>query len=283
MNTIRIFVLFSTAAIVSLMASKQWVKLFAVEKDELSIERYAPKTKEVKVKIENVLYNKVESVGSIVGAFKPQNKLTNDDMIYLRFKNTAVSVGDRFLIYKNRGGVKDPNKIFGTTGQSAEFRGAVQITSVLPDSVTGKIYDAGFDIEVGDELMPWRDLNVTIAPQEPTSDIRGRVMSSASGVEMIGAFDFAYLNMGAKNGLKVNDRLYAFVTGDGSRELTKGLPEVNIAELVVVDVQDNFSTAYVLSAVDRVEAGTAIKTAIPAVKYLNSAAEGSSGSEPQNQ
>ena len=58
------------------------------------------------------------------------------------------------------------------------------------------------------------------------------------------------------------------MTADGNKEVTKGMPEVNIAELVVVNLDENFSTAYVLSANDRVERGNSFKTAISLVKFL---------------
>lgn len=283
MKTFKTFSIFVLAVAASFVFSKQFVRISAADKDDFTIQRFDTHDKTPMIKIENLLLDKYDPVGKIVGAFKPQNKLTNDDVIYLSFTSGAVSVGDRFLIYKDRGSVKEPGKIFSSVGHNIEYKGAVQITSVLPESTVGKIFDASLDIEVGDSLAPFKDLTMKLTAQDPVADVKGRVMGSPKGLELIGAFEFAYVNLGSRDGVRMGDRLYAYMTGDGNREITKGLPEVNMAELVIVDLQEKFSTAYVLSAVDRVETGTAVKTAVPLVKYLNSAAPAQSKSSLPNQ
>src|SRR5690606_38261589 len=130
-------------------------------------------------------------------------------------------------------------------GHWIHVKGYVQIVKVTNSTVVGELYDTTEDIGVGDSLAPWMNLQVAVTMQEPENDIRGRIMESATGMYMIGAYDFVFLDKGEKDGVKKGDRFFVYRTGDGNQNVVPGHPEVNIAELIVVQTSPSFATAYV--------------------------------------
>ncbi len=258
-------ILFALAATTSFFASQ--MILSAKEEAEFKLEKYSAANKIPEVRLENILSDSYVGIGKIDGAFKPANKLGPNDVVYLKFPNREVSVGDRFTVFRRSEGVRSLDSYFKRVGQQIQFLGYVQITSVIP-TVTGKLYDTTMDISLGDELAEYRELDVKIEPQEPLVEVRGKVMGAPSSVELIGSFGFAFVNLGSRDGLRQNDKLYAFVTSDGKAETSKDRPEVNIAELVLVDVGEVYSTAYVVSSVDRFERGWSVKAEKPKVTYM---------------
>lgn len=267
MKTFKVLGIFAIAAISSLSISKQITG--QSDKEDFKVTRYSSAQNPAKVVVEHSLVSQMKPIGKIEGAFRPTEKLANEETVYLKFNEGNVSVGDRFLIYSNLGGVRVPGSFFKYVGNNILYKGSVQVTSVLPNAIVGKISEASLDIEVGDLLTPYRDLSMKIEPKEPTVEVRGKVLGSPNGTELIGAFNFAYIDKGAKDGLQMNDRLSVYMTSDGNKDVTHGMPEVNIAHLVVVNLDESFSTAYVLSATDRVERGNSFKTDISLVKFLD--------------
>jgi len=268
MKSFRVTSLFILAVILSLSVSKRFASA-ASEKDELKMKMFANEGRPAVVNLEHELLEKLDPLGRVVGAFKPNAKLATDDTIYIKLHNAQVSVGDKFLIYNDLGGIKMPGSFFKKVGHNILYKGVIQITSVLPETVVAKIIESWLDIEMNDSLTTYRDLQVTINPKEPVVEKYGHILGSPKGLELIGPFELAYIDLGSRDGLRKDDRLFAFMTGDGRREIVKGLPEVNTAEMVIVSLGEKFSTVYVLSANDRMESGNAIKTAIPLVKFLD--------------
>lgn len=273
MTFLKTTLVFFIAVTLSILITKQLSN--AADAEIPKLQRFVDRGEASKVYVDSELLDSIQNVGKVVGAFKPSTKFATDDSIYLKFPKTQVSVGDKFLIYKSNGGVKVPGSFFKYVGDHVEYKGVVQVTSVVSETVVGRIIESSDEINIGDQLTPWRDLNVDIKPQEPMVDVRGKVIGSAHRVELMGPFETGFINLGSKSGLKINDRLYVYMTGDGNKEITKGLPEVPTAELVVVSLAENYSTFYVLSAIDRVEIGNHIKSAREQVKFLETPSEAS--------
>ena len=176
MKTYKFFIIFTIAAAGSLAISKQ-IKGQS-DREDFKITRYASANNSARVVVEHSLLASMDSVGKIEGAFYPKDRLTDASTVYLRFKDPSVSVGDRFLIYSNLGGVRVPGSFFQYIGNNIVYKGSVQITSVLPTAIVGKISDASIDIEVGDLLTPHKDISFELKPKEPSLDVRGTVLGS---------------------------------------------------------------------------------------------------------
>jgi len=266
MTFIRTTILILTCGL-SLFLTKAF--LDAAEEEEFKVERFSNKNFQQEVTQHIFFREPQEPLGTIVGAYRPNQRLSNTDTIYLKFTSQIVSVGDVFSIYENQGGVSSLESGFKKIGQRIVIKGFVQITSVLPKAIVGKIFDASNDIRVGDLIGPNTDLNHKISPQEPTADVRGKVLANAGENSLAGPYEFVFLNRGSSDGLRANDKLVVFRTADGSAEVKEGLPEVIIAELIVINTESKFSTAYVLSANDPFERGASFKSARSQVRFVD--------------
>jgi hypothetical protein len=256
--------------IVALSLSTSFYLKRAWADEELEIKQNRFMSEPATVRMENIILDKMEDLGSIVGSYKNVVYLTNEDAIYLKM-NAPVSVGDRFSIYRDMGSVEIPNTFFKKAGRSIWIKGYAQVTSIESNTIVAKIYDANLDIVKGDKIGPNWDLTLKLAPQEPKNNVRGQILGAAKDTKFIGPFEFAYLNKGSDDGLNLNDRLFVFRTGDGKETLTKDLPEVNIAELVVTHLSAKTATAYCMGATESFGAASTFKAAKSEVKYMGDA------------
>lgn len=266
MNFLRSFILISIAAF-SLFLTKAF--LDAAEEDELKTTRFSTSKFDQEVTQHIFFREPQKPLGEIVGAFRRNQKLSNDDTVYLKLRDTSVSVGDILTIYSELGGVRSLDSSFKSIGQKIIVKAFVQITSVLPETIVGKIFNASSDVDIGDLIGPNTRLTHSVKPQEPVADVRGQVLANAGENNLVGPYEFIFLNRGSKDGLRPNDKLVVFRTADGSSEIKPGLPEVTIAELIVVNTEQSFSTAYVLSSNDSFERGAHFKAARARVKFLD--------------
>jgi hypothetical protein len=265
MTAIRTLTLLIVSAM-SLFLTKAF--LDAAEESDFSVKRFSTNNFDQEVTQFIYLREPQAPLGKIMGAFRRNQKLSNDDTVYLKFDQTIVSVGDVFTIYSDLGPIKGLDNKFQKLGQKVMVKGYLQVTSVLPETIIGKIFDASSDIDVGDLVGPNVSLVHKVSPQEPSSDVRGRVIANAGENNLVGAYEFVFLDKGSKDGLKPNDKLVVFRTADGSAEIKPGLPEVTIAELIVINAEPRFSTAYVLSSRDSFERGAPFKADRSKVKFL---------------
>lgn len=267
MKTLKISLLWFVAFALSLALSKKFVGT-AADKDEFQIEKFSTKNQPAAVTLEYFIAENLKPLAKIVGSNKQASKLAENDVIYIKFGNTAVSPGDKFLVYKDLGPVTKAHSAFQSVGHQIHLKGMIVVTQVLEKIVEAKIVESKLDILKGDLITAYFDQAFKVNPQEPLVDAKGEVLGAASQVKLIGAYDFAFVNLGLKDGLRLNDRLKVYVSGDGNRKITKGLPEVTIAELVVVHLDDKLATTYVMSAKDTFERGSAVKTDRKLVRFL---------------
>ncbi|MBN8555237.1 MAG: hypothetical protein J0L93_07325 [Deltaproteobacteria bacterium] len=257
-------------AVLSLQLSLKFGHTFAVDSnDDFEVKKNSIVTQPPEIMLENIIVEDMKSLGSIVGSYKKNRYLTNLDTVYLKMPNQNVSVGDRFMIYNDLGGVKVPGSFMKKTGKNISIKGFLQVSEVTPNTIVAKIYDSNIDINIGDLVAPISaDIRVKLNPQEPTANLTGMVLSAAKDVKFIGPYEFAFINKGSADGLKKNDRLFVYRTGDGNQKVTKELPQVNIAELIVANVSAHHATAYCTGSSESFEEGSTFKTAKSEVRYL---------------
>ncbi|PIR22856.1 MAG: hypothetical protein COV44_05900 [Deltaproteobacteria bacterium CG11_big_fil_rev_8_21_14_0_20_45_16] len=236
-------------------------------KAQNSLEKLDGLNKTPYLDLEYIIANKMESVGIIAASWQPSTYLTSEDVVYLEME-MPVSVGDQFTVYRDVGDIKQLGTFFGSAGRRIQFLGDVRVTKVS-DIVEARIYNAIDDINTGNKLMPYFSRRIEISPRIPTNDIRGKILGPAEPKEIAGSYLFVFLDKGSNDGLRMNDKLFVYKKGHGSKAIKSHLPDVNIAELMVVAVTETHATAYVLNSVEGFEAGANFKTALPEIKYLD--------------
>lgn len=241
----------------------------AQEKKDFEISRYDFQQSPPNITLEHLLVDKMDELGEIGGSYLEASYLRDDDLIYLRLKDPAVSVGDHFMLYSDDGPVPVPGKYGKQIGRDILIKGYAEVIKVLPKAIVAKIYNAAMNITVGDKVALPIEQSLKLEPKEPATMIRGQVVRSANNLGAIAPYDFVYINRGEKDGLRVGDRLYVYRTAEGERKLDKLRPSVNIAEIVVANLGEHVGTAYVIGAEDFFDAGAFFKSAISDVKFLS--------------
>jgi hypothetical protein len=235
----------------------------------LKLERFKDIDPNQYVNVENIIFQKQEALGKIIGAFKKVKYLMNGDTVYLKLQNAAVSVGDRYMIYSDEGGVDVPGSAFDTKGRRIVVKGYTEVIQVLPRAIVARIQFATTNILVGDKLGEYFDIVTKIQGKEPDNYFEGKVLRSADNEVMVSSFKFAFIDKGKADGLELNDRLSVIRAGDGGQAIKKDLPRVEIAKMVVVHLEEHVATAYCISASETFESGAIFKADRSEVRYLD--------------
>lgn len=272
MKPIRALIALSLIPLSMLLASKVQT-LIAQDRlimDKLEMKRFKSENGKKVVTFDHVILEDLQDLGVISGSYKANKYLTVNDTVYLKLRNPSVSKGDIFSIF-NDGmpipGVKLPKNV-----TKAHIKGFVQVIDVENGVVRAKIFNPTTDISIGDRVGPNMKLQVNLEPRRPTAALSGKVISPAGVNSLISAFEFVFLDKGENDQVQLNDRYFVFRTADGKKELTPGLPRVDIAELVVVHTTPRFSMAYVNGSTDGFEAGYHFRSEAEALKYIDEVA-----------
>jgi len=231
------------------------------------IERLEHVDKTPTIRLNHFIDRNVEEIGRVIGSYRQAMYLTDQDRVYLSTKK-PVSVGDRFTVLRDEGRVST-SVLFGrTNAHRYSIRGYVRVTRVHPDAVEAVLYNVSDDIQKKDMLVPYMANTQAIKTQEPQSDIRGSILSSAEDTGIIGSYELTFLDKGQKAGLRLNDRLVVYRRATESGPATSSV-EIPVATLVVVHLADDFATAYTLASSESFEPGSNFKADRTEVRYLD--------------
>ena len=197
--------------------------------------------------------------GQITNATEGAQMLSDYDRVYVRLK-TAARKGQNYAIYRNTKKIVHPftGEVFG---YSVEILGSVTIVETSPQVATGVIQQAFREIERGDFVGPWPETaGRRIAPRANEFDLKGYILETAdSGEQEIGEHHVVYIDKGRADGVKLGNTFRAFMRGDEYTRELAGLPNEEVGQLMVIDVQEKSSTAMVVRSLVELSAGQKIE------------------------
>lgn len=241
---------------------------FALQAKPSKLDELKKVTGQPSVSPRNIMTQNFKSIGEVSGSNRDSNYLTNGDSIFLKM-NVPVSVGDVFSIFKDLGPIKKSYRFKDNSVNRIQLLGEVYITDVKSGWVVGTIMNAEEDIQRGNQIGRPLNLKIQLNPQEPQSPLRGKILGGSEGEQMIGTHRFTFIDKGSSDGLRVNDRLFVLRESEKINKEDKNFPEIPIAEIIVVHLDDHYATAYVLGGSENFQAGASFKTAISEEKYLD--------------
>jgi hypothetical protein len=174
-------------------------------------------------------------------------------------------VGSRYAVYTEQTEVRHPG-----TGQSVGsyvvIQGEIRVLGVQPGKRALAVVERSYDaIERGMKVGPVPRVFPRVEPRSSGKQLTGTVVALLGERELIGAEQLVFLDLGARDGLAVGNRLFAVRSGDAYRpyiaprgdvgQRDEKYPERAIAALLVVDVGQRTSAAVVTSAVQEAEVG----------------------------
>jgi LysM repeat protein len=164
------------------------------------------------------------------------------DKLFLSTGGSGMKPGDRLLVVRvgrNLGGV----------GSIVEPQGILQVDSVAANTAVATIVNQFGDLQVGDLTMPLPA--VPPLPEDKLVDVAGgptgKVMEFLVDQPLNSTTDFAFVNLGAAQGVTLGDELLAYVPAHRpSSTDSETLSEQAVAKLRVVRVTDGTATVRVL-------------------------------------
>lgn len=218
------------------------------------------------------------ALGRIVGPSTEKPNFTNNEVIYVRWHNDAVpKAGDVFSIYtptyvfQNEEDLTDfrfhvrtgpgqkPPSGYRIAGFLYESNGEMQVQQSKDGIVTARLLRILQPIAVNDEIMQELPVYTNITPVR-TPEALGAVIVAGSPVERISSSmqSFLYINRGVRDGVKLGSMFSAV---ESLRVDDPAMPwtEKNLGEVMVVHVNDTYSTAIVTSQLDVVRIGGLLK------------------------
>jgi hypothetical protein len=207
--------------------------------------------------------NEFKPVGFVIAGQHNRRMYAADDVIYTDIgRKQGGKVGQRFNAFKQHGEISHP-----VTNQILGYRvvplGSIQLTEMAEKSSKALVTESFLEIEPGAALLPYKNRKKEVTLQPPALDLSGYIVETRTGIQAIAAGDIAYIDQGARQGVKAGNLFYVvrkvkveieyFSTSDYD------LPVDVLGALLVVETNENTSTVLVIKSIDSIYKGDRIE------------------------
>ncbi len=201
--------------------------------------------------------------GLVVGAQYDRIVTGVDDIVYTDIgAERNAKGGDKFTIFRKDTVVKHP-----LNNEEMGFKliplGALQLTDVEKKSSRAIITKSFKEISPGACLQPYKEIHRReISLKNTTTDLKGYIIESLSGISIIAAGDIVYIDLGSSQGAAVGNMLYVVRDMTIDQRYVEGridkLPQELLGALVILDTGKKTSTALVVKSIDTIYKGDRI-------------------------
>jgi hypothetical protein len=198
--------------------------------------------------------------GSVIGAHHDRIMTGVDDIVYTDIGTVnGVRGGEKYSIFRAEGTVSHPvtNEIMG---RKIIPLGTLQLTD-LEKTASRAIITRNFkEITPGSYLTPYRsDRRREVSLKMATRDLKGYILESYSGTQIIAAGDIVYIDLGSAKGAVPGNMLYIVRDVNLDRSITEGrvdrLPQELLGALVILETGKKTSSALVVKSIDAIYKG----------------------------
>ncbi|KAB0667347.1 LysM peptidoglycan-binding domain-containing protein [Oryzomonas japonica] len=198
--------------------------------------------------------------GSIVAIHHDRIVAGDDDIVYTDIgKVQGAKGGEKFSVYRKEGTVSHPvtSEIMGT---KVVPLGTLQLTDLEQKASRAIITKTYQEISPGSYLMPYRDdKRREVSLKMPTRELKGYIVESYSGTEIIAAGDIVYIDLGSAQGAEAGNMLYIIRDVALDRKYVEGrverLPQELLGALVILETGKRTATALVVKSIDAIYKG----------------------------
>lgn len=196
-----------------------------------------------------------ERSGEIVNSESESVMLADYDRLYIKLKQPAKK-GDRYAIYRLVRNIEHP--VTGDPmGVAVEIIGGVQVVDTTPKVATAMIAQAYRPIERGDYVGPWPEsFGTRVAPTPNGQETNGYIVETVGDVlGPLGEHMYVFIDKGRNDGVQKGNTFSVLGRGDGFTREVADLPNEEIGLVMVIDVQENASTAIVTHSLRELSVG----------------------------
>lgn len=174
------------------------------------------------------------TIGKIVATPTNRSLVGKMDYVYIQTQ-TEEPIGKKYYSFRSAGQVKHPN---GTNlGYLIEITGVIEVVGSEAGYIKAVVDDSFEDINVGDPLQEFFEVNPPIKTKSPrTPDIHGVIVTTKNLRSITSELDIIYIDKGSADGVNVGD-LFFIVSGEP--------PRIDIGQMTVILTKDTTSTAII--------------------------------------
>jgi LysM repeat protein len=201
--------------------------------------------------------------GLIIGSQHDRIIVGVDDIVYTDIgADLNARGGDKFSILRKGAPVKHPlnNE---EMGYKMVPLGTLQLTDVERKSSRAIITKSTREISPGAFLTPRKDTRRReISLKNSGSDLKGYIIESFSGINIIAAGDVVYIDLGTNQGAEAGNMLYIVRDVTIDQRYVEGrvdkLPQELLGALVIIEAGSKTSAALVVKSIDTIYKGDRI-------------------------
>lgn len=200
-----------------------------------------------------------EQSGEVVNSESEAYMLSDWDRAYVKLKNPAQK-GDAFAVYRTIKEIEHP--VTGEPfGYAVEIIGGVTVVDTSATVATVQITQAYRPIERGDFIGQWpENARQRVNPAPNQAEAQGYIIETLGEVlEEIGEHSLVFIDRGRSHGVQVGNTFSVLTRGDQYTRETQGLPNEDVGQLMVIDVQDKSSTAVIMSSLRELGVGDKVE------------------------
>ncbi len=200
-----------------------------------------------------------EQSGEIVNSDSETYMLADYDRTYVKLKSAAKK-GENYAVYRTLREIEHP--VTGEPyGYAVEVIGGMTIVDTSPSVATGQIAQAYRPVERGDFVGKWpENFGQRVNPVSNQTDAQGYIIDTLGDIfTEVGEYHVVFIDKGRSHGVQQGNTFAVVDRGDGFTRETQGLPNEDIGQLMVVDVQDQASTAVVVTSLRELGIGDKIE------------------------
>ncbi|MDI6845718.1 MAG: hypothetical protein QME28_06235 [Candidatus Saccharicenans sp.] len=181
--------------------------------------------------------------------------MVDSDTFYInKGREEGMEIGQMFLALE----ISQP---VGKLGLLAQKKGKVRIIRLEDHVSLCKVEKGCGDIRIGHYLIPFEEKPAVLGRDEgyhqelkPGESLEGKIIYLDTDFNIVSSGHWALIDLGTSHGIKPGQQLTVF-----RRSNKTNLPREAIANVVVVDVQENTSTVRILSSREAVEKGDTVQ------------------------
>ncbi|MCK6551948.1 LysM peptidoglycan-binding domain-containing protein [Myxococcota bacterium] len=200
-----------------------------------------------------------EQAGEIVNAESEAYMLADFDKTYVKLKSAAKK-GENYAVYRTIKSIEHP--VSGEPyGYAVEIIGGITIVDTSATVATAQVAQAYRPIERGDFVSRWPESSgQRVAPAPNQTEAQGYIIESLGEViEEIGEHHVVFIDRGRSHGVQVGNTFTVVARGDLYTRETQGLPNEDVGQLLVVDVQEKSATAVVVASLRELSVGDKVE------------------------
>ncbi len=185
------------------------------------------------------------SIGKIIASSSDRVIFGNYDIVYLNLRKESAK-GEKFMVIRDIKTLEHP-ETGKNIGHQIRVAGIIEVIDIKDGTPMANVVSAFEDIQVGDGLLPYEDMQPPVAPDVARMpDIDGYIVGSRMNNRAISAGDIIYLDKGKNDALEVGDIFSVFPSAS---------LKIPIGTIQIISLRATTSTAIVLKSKKEISIG----------------------------